>query len=60
MNAAATIPREVLEALRAFRAANGRNWKSALLRDWDSGKDSGALRVARNILGPSGLLRVKL
>lgn len=34
---------------------HGRNWKSALRRCWESGLDTGALRIARNVIGPSGL-----
>jgi hypothetical protein len=42
-------------AVAEFRAANGRQWKSKLRALWNSGKDTGDLRLARNVLGPSGL-----
>jgi len=54
------LPRDVLDALRQYRAAVGRNWKAALRELWLQGLDEGALRRARNILGPSGLSKLKL
>ena len=56
------LPKEVIAALKKFRDENGKQWKSKLLRMWDSGKDydKSELRYARNILGPSGLLSLKL
>lgn len=51
---------EALEALRVFASKHGRQWRSKLLALWTSGKDTGSLRVARNVFGPSGLKGVSL
>ena len=48
------------EALAAYAAQRGRNWRSDLRRDWASGRASGDLQRLRNDLGPSGLARVSL
>ena len=42
-------------AVAEFKAAHGRQWKRKLLALWESGRDTGDLRVARNVIGPSGL-----
>lgn len=47
------------QALRNYAAANGRAWRSKLLDAWFQGHDIGTeLRTVRNVLGPSGLLRI--
>lgn len=56
MNAAACTPTPATLAIVEFRAANGRTWKRRLLALWQSGRDSGDLRLARNVIGPSGLI----
>ena len=59
---AATLPRDVVEALLAFRREHGRRWKAALREVWLQGRDEGipALRRARNMVGPSDLDHVRL
>lgn len=46
------IPDEVKSAIAAFAREHGRMWRSELRKLWESGKDEGALRVARNVIGP--------
>lgn len=46
---------EVRDAIVEYAKNNGRNWKAALRLCWESGKATGALQMARNIIGPSGL-----
>lgn len=61
MNVGGTnIPSGVIKALRTFRDLHGRKWKAALRALWDSGLDEGVLRTARNLIGPSGLDKVRL
>jgi hypothetical protein len=57
-----TIPSDVIEALRRFRAEHGRRWKSKLVELWATGGDVSepALRRARNVVGPSSLYRLDL
>ena len=55
---------EQIQALQAFAAKHGRNWKSKLLSAWASGRDeqlpNGALlRQIRNQLGPVGLAKLR-
>lgn len=47
--------RRRLEGLQACR-----NWKAELRARWNLGMDTGELRRARNIIGPSGLEKIKL
>ena len=49
---------EQLAALRRYASAHGRNWKSALLNDWATGRDADVpyLRQIRNAFGPSWLV----
>lgn len=49
-------------ALQEYAAKHGRNWKSKLLQDWDSARvpEGPVLRLVRNTIGPSGLMRLKL
>ena len=54
------IPSGMVAALRQFRDLHGRKWKAALRSLWESGLDEGVLRQARNLIGPSGLDRLKL
>ena len=54
------VPAEVIEALRKFAAANGRCWKSKLRTLWNTGKDDGLLRQARNIIGPNEIDKIVL
>lgn len=51
---------EAWTALQAYAAEHGRYWKSKLRELWMTGQDSGPLRRVRNIVGPSGLDRVRL
>lgn len=55
-----TIDPEILDRLKAFAAEHGRTWKAQLRRLWNTGRDSGLLRQARNQIGPSGLDRIRL
>jgi hypothetical protein len=57
---ACPVPDEVLIAIRQFRRENGKSWKAKLSAFWLSGKDEGALRNARNMIGPSGLYKIDL
>jgi hypothetical protein len=41
------------KAMEQFALENGRNWRSKLRQLWNSGKDEGGLRLARNVYGPS-------
>lgn len=49
---------EVKATIAAFAAEHGRTWKAALRALWNSGRDEGNLRWARNSLGPSRLDRI--
>ena len=42
-------------AVEKFRDENGRTWKHRLRQLWTAGQDEGPLRLARNIIGSSGL-----
>lgn len=46
---------EAMEAVLEFATRHGRCWRSKLRMLWTSGKDGAGLRLARNIIGPSGL-----
>lgn len=52
------------EALKRYAAKHGKQWKSKLQRDWETGEthgeDTAAIRQVRNKIGPSGLYRLKL
>lgn len=50
---------QILVALRKFRDKHGRTWKAQLRSLWNTGRDEGPLRMARNIIGPSGLDKIK-
>ncbi len=56
------IPPEVLNRLRGFAEVNGRYWKAKLRRMWAEGRDAHfpLLRQARNLIGPSGLDKIKI
>lgn len=49
---------ETFVAIRDFAEEHGRNWRADLRALWDSGKDEGPLRSARNAIGPSRLSKV--
>jgi hypothetical protein len=55
------ITTEQKAALNKFKNANGRNWKSCLMTEWQSGRyscpksDTHLLQQIRNTVGPSGL-----
>lgn len=49
------VPVEVLDRVLEFAKANGRTWRSKLRLLWTRGDDSGNLRNARNMIGPSRL-----
>ncbi len=51
---------EMRAALSAFKAENGLRWKAALRELWLQGKDDGALRRVRNVVGPSRLDKIKV
>jgi hypothetical protein len=53
---------EVMDTLREFARREGRCWKFRLRRIWENGEDADdpALRRARNLIGPSGLFKLKL
>ncbi|QIN68067.1 hypothetical protein SBC1_81140 (plasmid) [Caballeronia sp. SBC1] len=60
-----TLTQEQQSALVAFATSHGRNWKSALRRLWDTGRDEREpngplLRQVRNTLGPSCLVRYRV
>ena len=46
---------DAVAAISTFAAANGRGWKSKLRSLWSAGKTDGALRHARNLIGPAWL-----
>jgi len=51
----------MLRALREFAENNGRNWRNHLSQEWSAGHDLGPeLQQVRNIIGPSGLWKIKL
>ncbi len=52
------IPDEQWAELVAYAREHGRTWKAQLREEWLQGADT--LRWARNILGPSGLSKVRL
>jgi len=56
------IPPEVIRRVKEYKEVNGRNWKAKLRALWSSGNDvdSPLLRQARNLIGPSGLDRIKV
>lgn len=45
---------EIVEALRSFKRLHGAMWKHRLRLLWESGRDEGALRQARQVVGPGG------
>jgi hypothetical protein len=51
---------EQLKAIKEYAAANGRNWKSALRHDWETGQSYGDLQQIRNSFGPSWLVNFRL
>ena len=52
---------EMLAALRQYKDAHGRTWRSRLSLDWTVGKDLGpALRQVRNIIGPSRMFKIRI
>jgi hypothetical protein len=60
--AMAEIPAEVMDRLREFARTYGRRWRAELRGWWVRGSDADdpLLRRARNIIGPSGLDRIKI
>lgn len=60
MNATATTTAHAaMAAIHAFRAAHGRGWRAKLSALWARGEDEGDLRLARNLVGPSGLRAIR-
>lgn len=55
-----SLPMEIQGVLIAFAAEHGRTWRAKLRALWDAGRDEGALRWARNIIGPTDLYKVRL
>lgn len=54
-----TTTNTALSAIHTFRAANGRGWRAKLTALWARGEDEGDLRLARNVVGPSGLRAIR-
>jgi hypothetical protein len=53
------VTENMRQALRNYAAASGRTWRSSLIAAWTRGDDVGPdLQTVRNVLGPSGLLRI--
>lgn len=52
------LDQEELDALKAFAARHGRNWKSVLREAWMNASEPGILQQLRNDrgFGPSGLI----
>jgi hypothetical protein len=59
---ACPVPHSVLERLRSFKADHGTRWKSVLCELWFQGQDANdcELRHARNMIGPTGVYRLKI
>lgn len=53
------VSQEIIDELRSFANEHGRSWRSKLRRLWDAGGDTGLLRQARNVIGPSGLDKIQ-
>ena len=54
------MTQEMREALRDFAKQYGRSWKTELRNAWMRGVDVGsALQQVRNVIGPSGLDRIR-
>lgn len=50
---------EMIEAIRVYRTANGKIWKSKLAAAWTRGEDLGdLLQQVRNIVGPTRLYKM--
>lgn len=49
---------EDIEAISEFARAHGDRWRNALRQLWETGKDEGSLRRARNVIGPTDLAKV--
>jgi len=55
------VPATVIEALRAFRRANGKTWRSRLKAAWGRGDDLGPeLRQAKEMVGPLRLYKINV
>ena len=54
------VPNEVIPALTEFKRAHGLRWKAALRNLWLTGRDEGALRQARNMIGPNRIDKIRL
>ena len=51
---------EMKRALLDFAYEHGKQWKSKLLKLWQTGEDTGGLRLARNVVGPSRLHKLTI
>lgn len=51
---------EIRQALRDYRDAHGRRWKSLLCDDWANGRTDGLLQQARNLIGPTAIHKIRL
>lgn len=51
---------EVVTALKAFKSANGKRWKSILTAMWERAEGSSELIQARNTIGPRRLYLLKI
>lgn len=56
------IEQEVLDALKRFKAEQGRCWRSRLIELWALGQDAHQphLRRARNLIGPRNLMLLEI
>lgn len=54
------LTRDMKMVLIVYADQNGSRWKSKLLALWQSGQDTGILRLVRNIIGPSKLHKLRL
>lgn len=54
------LNRDQAQAILKYANDNGRNWKSALRRDWETGKSFGELQQIRNEFGPTWLRNLRI
>lgn len=57
---ACPVPANVYAAVKAFALANGKQWRSKLLKLWEDGGETEELRAARNMIGPSRLYKISV
>ena len=56
------VPDDVMRWLESFAETYGKRWRAELRGQWNRGEDANdpSSRTTRNILGPSGLNRIKI